>query len=64
VVLIEAVISIKGEPMGLKVLSSPSDDLSKAAADAVSRWRYRSTLLNGDPVEVLTTIAVAFRLEE
>jgi len=46
------------------VLSSPSDDLSKAAADAVSRWRYRSTLLTGDPVEVLTTIAVAFRLEE
>jgi len=64
VVLIEAVISIKGEPMGLKVLSSPSDDLAKAATDAVSRWRYRSTLLNGDPVEVLTTIAVAFRLEE
>ncbi|MGO9269689.1 MAG: TonB family protein [Terriglobia bacterium] len=64
VVLIEAVISIKGEPMGLKVLSSPSDDLSKAATDAVSRWRFRSTLVNGDPVEVLTTIAVAFRLAE
>jgi len=64
VVLIEAVISMQGVPMGLKVLSSPSDELSKAATDALSRWRYRSTLLNGDPVEVLTTIAVAFRLED
>jgi TonB family protein len=64
VVLLEGVISIDGVPMSLKVVSSPNDDLSKAATDAVSRWRYRSTLLNGDPVEVLTTIAVAFRLEE
>jgi len=64
VVLLEGVISIEGVPMSLKVLSSPSDDLSQAATDAVSQWRYRSTLLNGEPVEVLTTIAVAFRLEK
>ncbi len=64
VVLLEGVISMEGVPMSLKVLSSPSDDLSKAATDAVGQWRYRSTLLNGDAVEVLTTIVVAFRLEE
>ena len=64
VVLLEAVISTEGVPMNVKVISSPSDYLSKAAMDAVSRWRYNATLLNGDPVEVLTTIAVAFRLEE
>ena len=64
VVLIEAVISIEGVPMSLKVLSSPSDDLAKAASDAVSEWKYSPTLLNGNPVEVVTTIAVAFHLEE
>jgi len=64
VVLLEGVISMEGVPLGLKVVSSPSDELAKAAIDAVSRWRYRSTLLNGDPVEVLTTIAVAFRLAD
>ena len=31
--------------------------------DAVSQWRYTPTLLNGQPVEVATTIAVNFRLE-
>jgi TonB family protein len=63
-VLLEATISADGVPTDLKVLSSPSEDLSKAAMDAVQQWKYRSTLLNGEPIAVLTTIAVDFRLEE
>ncbi|HXJ92415.1 MAG TPA: M56 family metallopeptidase [Terriglobia bacterium] len=63
-VLLEATISADGLPTDLKVLSSPSDDLSQAAEDAVRQWRYHSTLLNGEPIAVLTTIAVDFRLEE
>ncbi len=31
--------------------------------DAVSQWKYQPTLLNGLPVEVITTVAVNFRLE-
>ena len=34
----------------------------KAALDAVHSWRYQPTLLNGDPVEVETTIQVVFAL--
>jgi len=34
----------------------------QAATEAVRQWRYRPTMLNGDPVEVLTTIEVTFRL--
>ena len=30
--------------------------------DAVQQWRYKPTLLNGDPVEVDTTISVVFTL--
>jgi hypothetical protein len=34
-----------------------------AATDAVSQWRYRPTLLNGEPIEVLTTITIDFKLQ-
>ena len=61
--LLEGVISIEGEPLSLKVLASPDPDLSQAALDAVKQWRYQPTLLNGQPVEVVTTIAVQFVLE-
>ena len=30
--------------------------------DAVHEWRYKPTMLNGDPVEVDTTIQVVFTL--
>lgn len=36
--------------------------LIKAAVEAVSQWRYRPTMLNGQPVEVETQITVNFRL--
>jgi protein TonB len=37
--------------------------LAQAALDAVRQWRYEPTLLNGEPVEVVTTIAIGFELE-
>jgi len=36
--------------------------LMKSAMDAVHEWRYKPTLLNGDPVEVYTQIQVVFTL--
>ncbi len=36
--------------------------LMKSAMDAVKQWRYKPYLLNGDPVEVETTINVDFNL--
>jgi protein TonB len=36
--------------------------LQQAAIDAVKQWRYRPYLLNGEPVEVETTIEVEFKL--
>jgi protein TonB len=38
--------------------------LVQAALDAVRRWRYKPTLLNGEPVEVDTTIDVIFSLNQ
>ncbi len=38
--------------------------LVQAARDAVLQWRYRPTLLNGQPVEVVTDIIVNFTLAQ
>jgi protein TonB len=37
--------------------------LQQAALDAVQQWIYRPYLLNGQPVEVETTVNVVFRLD-
>jgi len=34
----------------------------QSALDAVAQWRYRPTYLNGQPVEVDTTITVTYTL--
>jgi TonB family protein len=49
-------------PDELTIVSSPDDDLSASALQAVRQWRYRPTLLNGNPVEVTTTIVVNYTL--
>ena len=36
--------------------------LVPAARDAVRQWVYKPTLLNGDPVEVVTEVGVNFTL--
>jgi TonB family protein len=59
---LEAVISNEGNVQELQVISSPSDDLSQSALQAVSQWRYRPTLLNGDPISVVTDITVNYTL--
>jgi TonB family protein len=63
-VLLEAAISKDGVPKELRVLSSPSDDLSESALEAVREWRYSPTLLNGNPVEVLTDITINYTLSQ
>jgi protein TonB len=36
----------------------------QSATEAVKQWVYKPTLLNGAPVEVITTIDVNFTLSE
>jgi protein TonB len=63
-VILEAVITREGiiDAKRLRVLQSASPFLTPAALEAVKQWRYRPTLLNGQPVEVMTTITVNFTL--
>jgi protein TonB len=60
-VVLRAVISSSGTIENL-VLVSGHPMLTPAAIDAVKQWRYRPYLLNGEPVEVETTITVTFLL--
>jgi TonB family protein len=62
-VILRAVIGTSGQILSLSPFSDPDPALTKAAMDAVRQWRYTPTLLNGEPVEVVTTITVAFRLD-
>jgi protein TonB len=60
-VIIAAIIARDGTIQNLHVLSG-SAMLQQAALDAVRTWRYRPYLLNGEPVDVETTINVIFKL--
>lgn len=60
-VSLAATISRTGTIENLRVVSG-SPLLQQAALDAVRQWRYRPYLLNGQPVEVETTVQVVFRL--
>ena len=62
-VIIGTVISKDGIPEKLKVVSGPKD-LQQSAIEAVSQWRWEPFLLNGDPVEVETTVTVVYSLEK
>jgi protein TonB len=62
-VRLHAIIGKDGSVQQLEVLSG-HPLLVQAALDAVRQWRYRPTLLNGEPVEVDTTIDVIFSLNQ
>jgi len=60
-VVLHAIISKDGSIEQLEYVSGPPL-LMKNAMDAVRQWRYKPTTLNGEPVEVDTTVSVVFTL--
>jgi protein TonB len=62
VIVMEAIISKEGSIESLRVLSG-NPLLFQAAIDAVKQWKYRPATLNGEPVDVITTITVTFTLQ-
>jgi TonB family protein len=60
-VVLAAIIGKDGKIKNLNVISGPSM-LVDAAVGAVQQWRYRPYVLQGEPVEVDTTITVNFNL--
>ena len=63
VVKFNAVIGRDGSIQNLTLVSG-HPLLVPAATEAVRQWRYQPTLLNGEPVEVVTQIDVNFTLSQ
>jgi periplasmic protein TonB len=60
-IVLHAIIGKDGAIRELQFVSGPPL-LMKSAMDAVKEWRYKPTMLNGEAVEVDTTIDVVFSL--
>jgi protein TonB len=58
-----AIIGKDGTIQNLQMVSG-HPLLVEAARAAVSQWQYKPTLLNGEPVEVVTQIDVNFTLSQ
>jgi TonB family protein len=62
-VLIGAIISKDGVLLSPQVINTEIDSrLAQLALTAVKQWRYQPSLLNGEPVEVMTTVSIDFKL--
>jgi len=59
----QAVIGVDGHVQDPQLLSGPPL-LVRAALDSVQHWIYKPTLVDGKPVEVITTIDVDFTLAD
>lgn len=60
-VILEAMIDEEGNVASIKVLRG-HPLLNDAAVVAVRQWKYSPTVLSGEPVPVIATITVIFRL--
>jgi periplasmic protein TonB len=61
-VVIEAIIGTNGSVQDARIVSG-SPLLNEAALNAVRQWRYTPTLLNTQPVAVIMTVTVSFKLQ-
>jgi protein TonB len=63
VVVLECTIGKDGIVREAKVLRGLPLGLTEAATDAVRKWRFQASTLNGKPVEVLYILTVRFNLQ-
>ena len=61
-VAVSALITETGHVAGMRVVESTSPRFSEAAVIAFSRWRYSPAIRDGNPVRVVTTIDMVFRI--
>jgi protein TonB len=59
---LRAIIATDGTIQSLQVLNGDALFL-RSTTDAVNQWRYRPTVLNGQPVEIETFITVIYTLQ-
>jgi TonB family protein len=62
-VLLGVLIGKDGAVKDINVTKSEGENFDKSAMDAVKQWRWKPYLLNGEPIEVKTTITVFYTLK-
>jgi len=62
-VVLHAIISREGEVTQLELVSG-QPVLAQWAIDAARQWRYKPLKINGEPIQVDTTINVVFALDK
>ena len=60
IVRLSIVINKEGKVRDIRVANGAGRELDAAAMEAVKQCVYQPTLLNGEPVEVSTTVEVNF----
>jgi protein TonB len=63
VVVLECTIGKDGNVQNVKILRPLPLGLTEAAVDAVNKWKFKASTLNGKPVEVLYILTVRFNLQ-
>ena len=63
VVVLECTIGKTGDVQSVKVLRGLPLGLTETAVDAVNKWKFQASTLNGKPVEVLYILTVRFNLQ-
>jgi protein TonB len=63
VVILEVNVDEEGNVTNIRVLKS-HPLLEQAAIEAVKQWKYSPTLLNNEPVPVVATVTVEFKLSK
>jgi TonB family protein len=61
-VILFLTINKDGVPQNIKVKKSVRADIDESAVTAVQQWRWKPFLLNGDPIDVKTTVTVNYSL--
>ena len=61
-VYLQVVIDEKGIPENVKVVKELYPKLDAQAVKVVKTWRFRPGMKDGEPVPVIATVAVAFKL--
>jgi TonB family protein len=64
IVILEVLISERGEVDDVKILKPLPEGLAEAAVDAVRQWRFEPGTIDGKPVPVAFNLTIQFRLDD
>lgn len=63
IVILEAVVDVEGNVTDIEVLKPLQYGLDETAVEALRQWKYKPGKRDGQPVPVLMTVSVSFRLQ-